>query len=96
MRIRENISGKSLEALVRTKQITKTELMEFLLKDMAEKHLFDNKVYAFFRKGYFYVFPKHLVESNIHYITNATIEDIRNSIMATLKQEQEVYLKNKR
>lgn len=91
MRIRENISGKSLEALVRTKKITKTRLVEFLLMDMAEKHLFDNKVYVFFRKGYYYVFPKHKVESNIHYITNATIEDIRNSILATLKQEQETY-----
>lgn len=91
MIIRENISGKSLETLVRTKKITKTELMEFLLKDMSEKHLFDNKVYVFFRKGYYYVFPKHKVESNIHFITGATVNELKRAILTNIKQEQEVY-----
>lgn len=91
MIIRENISGKSLEALVRTKKITKTRLMEFLLRDLAEKHLFDNKVYVFFRKGYFYVFPKHKVESNIHFITGATVNELRKVIKTTIKQDLEIY-----
>ena len=88
MIIRENISGKSLETLVKTKKITKTRLMEFLLSDLAEKHLFDNKVYVFFRKGYFYTFPKHKVESNIHFITGATITDIGKAITLSNKFRQ--------